>query len=148
MISRKANRKLLRASKTGGSTGAPLTVYKSKNVRFDVLAWRTEGYYGIKPYMNEGIVHRNVPTTIVAKLKNRLMWWPTRRAYLNATSIRTENIQNFVDEIKSKKIKWVVGYCGALEQVADYVLNKQMTYIQNYRALLTKGKYTLLHICL
>lgn len=126
LISVKADRKRLSPSKTGGSTGKPLVVYKSKDVHFEVLAWRALSWYGVGPWMNEAIVHRRVPTTFREKLINRAMWWPTKRAYLSATKISNDEISRFVKEIMSKKIRWVVGYCGSLEYVADYILSNSI----------------------
>lgn len=122
MISSAANFNKLFPSKTGGSTGKPLVVYKSKHVHFEVLGWRALQWYGIAPWMNEAIVHRRVPITFLQKIKNRAMWWPTRRAYLSATHISAGELAWFVEEIIQKRIKWIVGYCGALEYVADYIL--------------------------
>lgn len=124
LVSIIAHRSELSPSKTGGSTGKPLIVYKSKNVHFEVLGWRALRWYGVTPWMNEAIVHRRVPTTFLQKLKNRAMWWPTQRAYLNATRISENDIKRFVNEIIQKEIRWVVGYCGALEYVADYILSE------------------------
>lgn len=126
MFSDNADHNRLSPSKTGGSTGKPLMVYKSKDVHFEVLAWRALGWYGVAPWMNEAIVHRRVPVTFVEKLINRAMWWPTKRAYLSATKITDAEISRFVNEIHSKKIRWVVGYCGSLEYVADYILKHKI----------------------
>lgn len=126
IVSTIANRKRLAPSKTGGSTGKPLVVYKSKDIHFEVLAWRALSWYGVEPWMNEAIVHRRVPVTFKEKLINRAMWWPTQRAYLSATKMSNAEISRFVNEIKSKKIKWIVGYCGSLEYVADYILSNDI----------------------
>lgn len=118
-----ANQNKLCPSSTGGSTGMPLVVYKSKNVHYEVLAWRALSWYGIGPWDNEAIVHRRVPTTVFKLWLNRGLWWPTKRSYLNATNISDAKIRIFIDEIKKFRIKWVVGYCGSLEYVADYIIN-------------------------
>lgn len=123
MFSDIVDRSRFSPSKTGGSTGKPLVVYKSKDVHFEVLAWRALSWYGVAPWMNEAIVHRRVPTTFLQKLKNRAMWWPTQRAYLNATRISEEDLKRFVNELKQKRIKWIVGYCGSLEYIADYIIH-------------------------
>lgn len=117
----------LSPSKTGGSTGKPLVVYKSKDVHFEVLAWRALSWYGVAPWMNEAIVHRRVPMTFIEKLINRTMWWPTQRAYLSATRISDKELTRFVNEIKQKKIRWVVGYCGSLEYIADYIIKNNVS---------------------
>ena len=75
---------------------------------------------------NEAIVHRRVPVTFKEKLINRAMWWPTQRVYLSATRISDKKLARFVDEIRLKKIKWIVGYCGSLEYVADYILKNNI----------------------
>ena len=126
MFSDIAIRSRLSPSKTGGSTGKPWVVYKSKDVHFEVLAWRALSWYGVAPWMNEAIVHRRVPVTFKEKLINRAMWWPTQRVYLSATRISDKKLARFVDEIRLKKIKWIVGYCGSLEYVADYILKNNI----------------------
>lgn len=113
-------------SKTGGSTGEPLIVYKSKHVHFEVLGWRALNWYGVSPAMNEGIVHRRVPEKFLERLLNRVLWWPTKRAYLCATHVTPKSVKYFVDEIKRYNIEWLVGYCGSLEYIADYILKEKI----------------------
>lgn len=106
---------------TGGSTGLPLKIYTDKRFNWEVLGWRMFKQWGVSPADNVGIIHRRVPTTFIGKLKNKALWWPTKRAYLNATSIKDEEIRKFVEEIIRKKIVWLMGYVGGLEKVADYI---------------------------
>lgn len=116
----------LGASTTGGSTGKPLIVYKSRHNHYEVLGWRALQWWGVSPAANEGIIHRRVPVSFKQKLFNRILWWPTRRAYLSATRITSASMGSFIAEVKSKRIKWLVGYCGSLELLADYVLNNNI----------------------
>lgn len=111
---------------TGGSTGKPLKLYKSKHVHYEVLGWRALGWWGVSPADNEAIMHRRVPTTFKQKLMNRLMWWPIKRAYLSATAITDTDIKRFLDDVKRNKIEWMVGYCASIEYVADYVLRNNI----------------------
>ena len=106
---------------TGGSTGLPLKIYTDKRFHWEILGWRMFKQWGVSPADNVGIIHRRVPTTFVGKFKNRLLWWPTKRAYLNASSVNEKEIACFVNEIKRKKIVWLQGYVGGLEKVADYI---------------------------
>ncbi len=131
ILSSKAKTSNVGKSETGGSTGQPLIVYKSNNVHYEVLAWRGIGYYGVYPYMNEGIVHRRVPSSFKSRLINLMLWWPTKRAYLNATLISDNDLERFSRQLNSKKIRWIVGYCGALEHLADYIIrrNIQIKYL-------------------
>ena len=107
---------------TGGSTGTPLQVYKMKNVPIEVMGWRAFKWWGIDPSANTGILHRRTPVTFLAKLKNRLMWWPTKRAYLNASTICETDIVKFINDIKRQHTVWLQGYCSSLECVADYII--------------------------
>lgn len=111
---------------TGGSTGKPLKLYKSKHVHYEVLGWRALSWWGLSPANNEAIMHRRVPTTFMQKLMNRLMWWPTKRAYLSATAISDADITHFLADMKRNKIEWIVGYCASIEYVADYVLRNNI----------------------
>lgn len=111
---------------TGGSTGKPLKLYKSKHVHYEVLGWRALGWWCVSPADNEAIMHRRVPTTFKQKLMNRLMWWPTKRAYLSATAITDTDIKRFLDDVQRNKIEWMVGYCASIEYVADYVLRNNI----------------------
>lgn len=106
---------------TGGSTGLPLKIYTDKRFNWEVLGWRMFKQWNVSPADNVGIIHRRVPTSFIGKLKNRALWWPTKRAYLNASSVDEKEIKKFVEEIIEKKIVWLQGYVGGLEKVADYI---------------------------
>lgn len=111
---------------TGGSTGLPLKIYTDKRFNWEVLGWRMFKQWGVSPADNVGIIHRRVPTTFIGKLKNRTLWWPTKRVYLNASSVNEEDIKKFVQGIISKKVVWLQGYVGGLERVADYINSKNI----------------------
>lgn len=106
---------------TGGSTGLPLKIYTDKRFNWEILGWRMFKQWGISPADNVGIIHRRVPTSFIGKFKNRVLWWPTKRAYLNASSMNDEDIKLFVNEIINKRIVWLQGYVGGLEKIADYI---------------------------
>lgn len=111
---------------TGGSTGKPLKVYRDKRHKLEILGWRAFTWWNISPADNTGITHRRVPIGWKAKLKNQLLWWPTKRAYLSATSITDTDLERFTRELREKRIVWLTGYVGALECVADYILRNNI----------------------
>lgn len=113
--------KYIGVATTGGSTGLPLKIYTDKRYNWEVLGWRMFKQWGISPADNVGIIHRRVPTTFWRKLKNRALWWPTKRVYLNASSMNLEEIKCFVNDIIKKNIVWLQGYVGGLEKIADYI---------------------------
>lgn len=111
---------------TGGSTGMPLKVYTDKRFYTEILAWRAFRWWGVSPGDHVGIIHRSVPSSFLGQLINRCIWWPTRRAYLNASSIQKSDIEKFVRLLISQRTKWIVGYVGGIEKVADYILENDI----------------------
>jgi phenylacetate-CoA ligase len=111
---------------TGGSTGIPLKIYTDKRFHFETLGWRAFKWWGISPAANVGIIHRRTPTTNWGIFKNRLLWFPTKRIYLNASSINNKDLEVFVNQIIRKKIVWLQGYVGGLEKVADYIIQNSI----------------------
>ncbi len=111
---------------TGGSTGMPLKVYTDRRFNWEALGWRSFKWWGVSPAAHVGIIHRRVPVSFLPKLKNRALWWPTRRIYLNASSQTPEAVARFASDINRKKIAWLQGYTGGLENLADHMLANGM----------------------
>jgi phenylacetate-CoA ligase len=111
---------------TGGSTGHPLKIYTDKRFHFEILGWRAFSWWNISPSANIGIVHRRTPESFLGKLKNRLLWWPTKRIYLNASSITEKDLLIFTSSINKRNIEWLQGYAGGLEKVAEYILQNSI----------------------
>lgn len=126
IVSDEYDKSTLGSITTGGSTGKPLKLYKSKHVHYEVLGWRALRWWGVSPADNEAVLHRRVPTTFKQKFLNRLIWWPTKRAYLSATAISESDIARFLKDVKKNKIEWMVGYCASIEYVADYILRNRI----------------------
>lgn len=127
LISDAFDSSILGISTTSGSTGTPLKVYKDKTIPLEVMGWRAFMWWGLSPAANMAKLHRKAADNFKAKLKNRLMWWPTKRAYLNnAVLLDDVRLANFIDELKSMKIEWLQGYCSTLETVADYIINNDI----------------------
>lgn len=121
-INPKLQRKFFTRSSTGGSTGTPLVIYYDNRFKYEILGWRAFQWWNISPADNVGIVHRRVGTSFIKSFMNRALWWPTKRAYLNATSMTEKEIEKFVKEIINHKTIWLQGYVGALERIADYII--------------------------
>lgn len=126
LINKNLNRKFFTKSTTGGTTGMPLKIYYDNRFKYEILTWRALNWWHVSPADNVGILHRRVGISSIKTFKNRMLWWPTHRAYLNATSINDEEIEAFVKSIKAHKTVWLQGYVGALERVADYVINNNI----------------------
>lgn len=113
----------LSISTTSGSTGLPLKVFKDPRVYMEVMGWRALQWWDVSPAANMGKLHRKAAGSLKEKIKNRLLWWPTKRAYLNASQIITDAIcEQFVNDINHLRIEWIQGYCSLIETVADYII--------------------------
>lgn len=106
---------------TGGSTGYPLRVGRDRRFKLEVVAWRFLEWWGVSYADNTAITHRRIPHNMLQVLKNRFIWWPTKRVYLSATSMTDDQIKTFVENLEKKKIVWLTGYVGALERIAEYM---------------------------
>ena len=115
-------KKYLAVTTTGGSTGQPLKLYKDRRTRFEAIHWRALQWYNVHISDNVGIVNRRVPKTAFQKWKNRLLWFPTRRCYLDASTVNADSMAAFLRDIKRQKTRYLTGYCGSLEHIADFVL--------------------------
>lgn len=112
---------------TSGSTGTPLKVFKEKGIPVEVMGWRAFKWWGMSPAANMAKLHRNAASTFKEKLKNQILWWPTKRAYLNSASMLTEEkIKTFIREVNKNKIRWFQGYSSSIESVADYLLKEHL----------------------
>jgi phenylacetate-CoA ligase len=116
----------MNVASTSGSTGKPLKVFKEKSVPIEILSWRTLRWWGLNESDNHGLAYRSVPKTFLQKAKNKIIWWPTKRIFLDASSISVSNIDRFVRLISEIKIKFLVGYSGSLEKIADYILKNNI----------------------
>lgn len=117
----------LSISTTSGSTGTPLKVYKEKDMPIEVMGWRSLDWWNISPADNMAKLHRNAGSTFARTIINQLLWWPTKRVFLNPISISSEKaIKKFVSDINRHKIIWMQGYCSLIETVADYILEHNL----------------------
>lgn len=124
----------MKEATTGGSTGKPLKVYKDKSFPVEIIGWRSLKWWGVHPADNNGVVNRSVPKTLLQKIRNYIIWWPTKRIFLDATSVTNDKIARFVDLISKRKIKCLVGYSGSLEKIADYI-NKNNIKVEGLKLI-------------
>lgn len=114
------NDKYFRKSVTGGSTGVPLTVYFDKRVPLEVFGWRVLNWWGLEPWENQAYVYRNVRSSIKQHI-NDLLWWPTKRALLDCSSMSNSDIEIFITKLNKIKPKIIQGYVGGIFDLAKYI---------------------------
>lgn len=118
--------KRFRSSTTGGSTGMPLQVFHDSNIQPHPIGYRFLKWWNVGIADNHATVHRNAPYSSSAILKDRLTWFPTKRIFLSASSYGKTDIKRFIQQIEKYQIKRIVGYVGAIETVADYIISNNV----------------------
>lgn len=126
LISEKANKKRLVLVTTGGSSGNPIKLYHDKRFYGEVLVWRMLCWWGLRPSVDQAILWRLVRRSKKSQWINSLTWWPTRRIYLDASSIDTDTSDAFLLKLKRYKPKLIKGYVGAIDALSRYVLENHL----------------------
>ena len=116
----------LKISTTGGSTGTPTKTGYDRRVPEEIYAWRVQHWYGVKPWDHHAYVWRDTRPTKLARVKNALLWWPSRHLKLDATFMSEESIENFIRAYNRLKPTLLYGYVGAVTQLAQYVLDQSL----------------------
>ena len=127
MLSDEASPRDVRISTTGGSSGTPARVYHQKNVVRAATGWRMLDWWGISPAANWANVYRDVNSSFKAKLIHFLQWYPTRHLLLNATSFSEADMKRFLRDFAKQKPELLHGYVGAIDVLAQYMLDHHIT---------------------
>jgi phenylacetate-CoA ligase len=125
----------LNAVSTGGTTGAPLTVFRPKNDCSLPISWRTLEWLGVTPSDNSGYMSRVEPTT-VGKLIQRTLMWPSKRSWIAATNMTDKNMMSYYLELVKSKTKYIIGYVGSIEAFANF-LDRNSLYIETLKCIVT-----------
>lgn len=121
MISEEAGPGTLRLSTTGGSTGEPLKIMFDKRVPLESLGWRHRGWWGVPPGLNEASVIRRTRERRIDNLVNNILWWPTVRVKLDASSMKIQDVEAFLKRFNRVRPKLIWGYVGAIDHVASFI---------------------------
>ncbi|MEX2336149.1 MAG: hypothetical protein WD555_02625, partial [Fulvivirga sp.] len=113
-------------SSTGGTTGVPLKVIHDKKAYLEVNSWRIMKWWGLPLGPNIAFVFRLTQRSRLENIVNKLMWFPTKRVFLDASSISPDNIKPFVDKLVKNNTQVLQGYTGALNEVAIYLINNNI----------------------
>lgn len=127
LVSTEARPQDIRLSTTGGSTGEPVKVYHEKKVVRAATGWRMLSWWGINPGNDFASVYRDTKTDLRSRIMDRLMWWPTRKIQLNATSLEPASMERFLEQFRKVKPSLLHGYVGAVDHLASYVLDHKLS---------------------
>ena len=119
-----SNKKYYKLS-TSGSSGPAITVLHDKRVPSAPTQWRLLQWWGIKPYENKAFIYR-YPKTIVSKILNTLLWWPTKRVFLAGTEMDEGHMHDFVQAINKTKPTLLQGYTDVVYEFALFIVDNKL----------------------
>ncbi len=119
-ISSNTNKKNYSKATTGGSTGTPITVLHDKRYPLTGIQWRILDWWCIKPFENAAFIYR-LRRSGFKKLLNAFLWWPTKRIFLDASSMDKTSILLFIEEYNKIKPKLLQGYVGGVYEFALFI---------------------------
>src|SRR5690606_29939599 len=88
-----------RVSTTGGSSGVPLKVYHDLRFPSEILGWRMLDWWGTSFGANFASIYRSQPRTFL----NKLIWFPTQKANLDASSMSFNDMIKFTKTLQHIK---------------------------------------------
>lgn len=112
----------MKLSTTGGSTGTPLKLAMSPKLNRELSKWQMLQWWGLQPNVDLASLYRGIPVTGLKKTVLDLINWPQHIIRFDATNMSAANIIAFIDEIIKYKPELVHGYVGAVDTIADYLL--------------------------
>ena len=124
LVSKDVGKRHLQLVTTGGSTGEPVRVFHDKRFYGEVLAWRMLSWWGLTPGTNQAIIWRSPRNSLITRFINILIWWPTRRIHLDASSMPESEVNFFLQKINHFRPPLLKGYVGAVDYLASTIIEK------------------------
>jgi phenylacetate-CoA ligase len=127
-ISKKINPNSLKISTTGGSTGTPVKIGMDPSLVREVPKWQMFSWWGLSPSDNMATIYRGLPVQGLKKIGLDFINWPQKTVRLDATDITADKIETFINECQQVKPKLIHGYVGAIDAIADYILDHKISF--------------------
>jgi len=118
-----------RLSTTGGSTGEPVRVWFDARVPLEAFAWRVLDWWGLHPGDHAAFVFRSTRSGW-RKAANDLLWWPTRRLFLDAAALTPKSMDQFLLRWRSLRPPLLQGYMGALGELAEFLGPRRPDFVR------------------
>jgi len=124
--------KLIRVT-TGGSTGEPLELFRDKRFPEEIIKWRMLKRWNLHPGANKAMVWRQLSfeKSLYHKLKNFSIWYPTLRYKYDVSDLSKDKLEKIAKSITFKKPPIIWGYVGAIEQLALFMLEYDISLKYN-----------------
>ncbi|UIJ36278.1 phenylacetate--CoA ligase family protein [Allobranchiibius sp. GilTou73] len=110
---------------TGGSTGEPLRILRDVRVPARALEWQLFHWWGLDPSVDIAIVQRHTKSQ-KDRLRHAASWWPSVRFQLDAFRMNEETIGQFLAQWQSVEPSLLIGYAGAISEVAAELLARDI----------------------
>lgn len=123
-----SSRGRLGVSTTGGSTGVPVKCGYDRYFPYEAFAWRTQEWWGLLPSDDGAYVWRNPYKNAKSKLLNQVLWWPTRKIRLDASSMTLRSMSAFIKTWNQIKPPQLQGYVGAVEELALFIEKNELFF--------------------
>ncbi|MFX0087806.1 MAG: phenylacetate--CoA ligase family protein, partial [Candidatus Hodarchaeota archaeon] len=121
ILALEVEKKHLRLSSTGGSTGTPVKVFHDKRFPTETLIWRMLSWWNLTPNVDSAYVWRMTRNTRLSRILYSLVWWPTRRILFDASSMTSSDIGRFIQSFNQIKPDLLEGYVGAISHLASFI---------------------------
>ncbi len=109
---------------TSGTTGPPLSVLQDQRVPLTPLQWRLMGWWGVQPWEDQAFVHRT-PQPRLRYWLNHLLWWPTRRVFLQSPEPTPTEMDQFIAKCRKVRPVLLQGYVDLIYKLAVYILENE-----------------------
>ena len=113
-------------STTGGSSGVPAKVCHQRSVPRAAMGWRLLDWWGISPAADVAEVYRGLSANWKSRLLRSLLSFPGQQLLLDATSFTEEDICCFLKGFSKLRPALLHGYVGAVDAVAEYMLDNDI----------------------
>jgi len=110
---------------TSGSTSAPVSLLHDRRHPATPIRWRILNWWGVKPWENQAFIYR-FKKPFIYRLKNRLLWWPTKRTFLAAANLTPKKLEKFVSDFNRIKPALLQGYVDVVFEFALYLLDNNI----------------------
>ena len=126
LIATNVSKRNLKPITTGGSTGQPLRLFHDNRFPLEVIGWRMLNWWGVNPYDNAAYCWRIIRNTLITKALNRLLWWPTKRIFFDASMMSEASAKTFLSSFNSLKPSFFQGYTGSIDYLAQFILKNNI----------------------
>jgi len=110
---------------TGGSTGVPVRIRKSRfgTAAEQAASWRSYAWYGVRPGDRQARFW-GTPITGSARNRARLIDWVMNRDRFSAFAFTRGELRSYFDRLTDTRPHWIYGYVSMLVEFASFCIEE------------------------